>query len=90
MSVRFYTDRCDHRWGEGEDEYSKLRTVITGSDPFVGEIAVGVCDQCNAIELRLHATNTVIHIRRDEYAADFAGRERHLFLTPVVFTDDKH
>ena len=35
---------CDHKWGDGEDEYSKLRTVYSDN-----RYLVQICDRCKML-----------------------------------------
>lgn len=37
---------CDHKWGEGDNEYSKTRTVATSFDSDVGHFQFDICDRC--------------------------------------------
>lgn len=42
---------CDHMWGDGPNEYSKLRTICEGSD-LGHNYTFYICDRCKAVIVR--------------------------------------
>ena len=43
---------CDHKWGDGDREYSKERTICEGVDGHgEGHFILKVCDMCKAITI---------------------------------------
>ena len=43
---------CDHKWGDGKDEYSKARTLYDGVDEYERVVLLR-CDMCKTFILEV-------------------------------------